>query len=106
MNYEELTSSSTAPQQVTASPQRCRVLSASYGGKKTLLVRTRDGAETRYTALTVLAGFERSMFDNYLKAQGRDGANLGEFASKRAALAKARELCPDSGPEREAKAAG
>jgi hypothetical protein len=81
-----------APQAATATG--CRVGAASYGGKKVLLVQSTAGAETRYTVLTVLEGFEKSMLDSYLKAHAPGGQSVGEFASKDAALAKARELCP------------
>ena len=83
----------SAPEPVAAS-RRCRVLAASYGGKKTLLVRAHTDGELRYTALTVLEGFERSMLERYLKANAPEGSSLGEFPTKDAALAKARELCP------------
>jgi hypothetical protein len=72
----------------------CRVGTASYGGKKALLVRSEAQTEVRYTVLTVLEGFEKSMLANYLKAHAPGGTSVGEFASKDAALAKARELCP------------
>ena len=67
---------------------------ASYGGSKTILIRTEAGAETHFTALTVLDGFERSMVDNYVKTRAPGGQPIGEFASAQAALARARELCP------------
>jgi hypothetical protein len=86
----------------------CRVLAASYGGKKTLLVRTKAGAETHYTALTVLEGFEGSMLDNFVRAHGPGGASIGEYETKDAALAKAKELCPGSAaaPKAEGASAG
>jgi hypothetical protein len=74
----------------------CRVLTASYGGKKALLVRAGEAPEASYTVLTVLEGFEKSMLDNYLKAHAPGGSSVGEFASKDAALAKAKELCPSA----------
>ena len=77
-----------------ATPGGCRVQTASYGGKKALLVRSGTQTEVRYTVLTVLEGFEKSMLANYVKAHAPDGTSVGEFASKDAALAKARELCP------------
>jgi len=82
----------TAPQKAPSS-DTCSISSASYGGKKVLLVRTADGAKTRYTVLTVLEGFEKSLLDSYLKAHAPGGSSVGEFTSKDAALAKARELC-------------
>ncbi len=91
MNVETLTRSPN-PQPVAAA-KRCRVMAASYGGKKTLLVLARADGEVRYTALTVLDGFEHSMLDNYLKAHAPGGSSVGEFASRDAALARARQLC-------------
>lgn len=87
---------------------RCRVLTASYGGKKILLVRSKASAEVRFTVLTVLEGFERSMLDNYLKAHAPGGSSVGEFESKDAALAKAKELCPKAAaaPRGEGASAG
>ena len=84
------------------------MLTASYGGKKTLLVRTKAGAETHYTALTVLEGFEGSMLDNFVRAHGPGGASIGEYETKDAALAKAKELCPGSAaaPKAEGASAG
>ena len=86
----------------------CRVLTASYGGKKTLLVRTNSGTNVHYTALTVLDGFEGSMLDNFLKAHAPGGASIGEYETKDAALAKAKELCPGSAaaPKVEGASAG
>jgi hypothetical protein len=84
------------------------VLTASYGGKKVFLVRSLAAAETRYTVLTVLEGFERSMLDNYFKAHAPGGSSVGEFESKDAALAKAKELCPGTAaaPRAEGASAG
>ncbi|MEQ1669915.1 MAG: hypothetical protein ABL893_03565 [Hyphomicrobium sp.] len=72
----------------------CRVLAASYGGRKTLLVRASVDGETRYTALTVLDGFEKSMFDTYTKASAPGAEIVGEYATKDQALADARTNCP------------
>ena len=81
---------------VAAAGAHCRVVTASYGGKKILLVRSNASAEVRFTVLTVLEGFEKSMLDSYLKAHAPGGSSVGEFASKNAAFAKARELCPSA----------
>jgi len=72
----------------------CSILSASYGGKKALLVQSGSAPELRYTVLTVLDGFEKSMLESYLKSHARGGTSLGEFKDRDAALAKARQLCP------------
>lgn len=79
-----------------ASPTKsigCSVIEASYGGNKTLLIRSGDGFEIRYTALTVLDGFERSMAESYVRMHAPGGVAIGTFESKQAAMARARELC-------------
>jgi hypothetical protein len=86
---------STLPTSHAGGARPCRVLSASYGGRKTLLVRAQEGAEVRFTALTVFAGFEESMLAGYLKAHAPGGSSVGAFDSKDAALARARQLCPE-----------
>ncbi len=83
-----------SPSGPTSPPGSCRVLAASYGGKKTLLVRTAMAGETLYTALTVLDGFEKSMFDIYAKANAPGAEIVGEYPSKDEALADARANCP------------
>lgn len=72
----------------------CQITNASYGGKKAFLIRSGSGSNVRYTVLNVLAGFEKSMLANYIKASAPDGESVGEFASRDDAMAKARELCP------------
>lgn len=74
-------------------PSDCSILAASYGGKKTLLVRAKVNGATQYTALTVLDGFEKSMFDIYSKSQASNPEIIGEYASKDEALADARANC-------------
>jgi hypothetical protein len=71
----------------------CNVMQASYGGEKTLLVRAEAGGQVRYTALTVLEGFEGAMLQSFTKAHAPGGMSVGTFATKDAALARARELC-------------
>ena len=83
-----------SPSGSTSQAGSCRVLAASYGGKKTLLVRTAMAGETLYTALTVLDGFEKSMFDIYAKANAPGAEIVGEYPSKDEALADARANCP------------
>jgi hypothetical protein len=95
MNTTRPAAPSAAPKVATGAGN-CHVTTASYGGKKILLVRSTAAAEVRFTVLTVLEGFEKSMLDSYLKAHAPGGSSVGEFASKNAAFAKARELCPSA----------
>lgn len=79
----------------TASPNRpCRIVEASFGGSKTLLLRATANGEMRYTALTVLDGFEKSMVETYTRANGLKAEIVGEYGSKAAALADASANCP------------
>jgi hypothetical protein len=82
--------------QTPRSGAACHVLTASYGGKKTLLLRDASGKDTRYTALTVLDGFEKSMVDTFAKANGISAEVIGEYATKDEALDDARARCPGS----------
>jgi hypothetical protein len=74
----------------------CRVLAASFGGRKAVLIRADTPAETQFTALTVIEGFERSMVDTYVRSRAPGGHAIGEFATSEAAMARARELCPSA----------
>ena len=81
------------PAGLGANTGNCQVRSASYGGRKTLLIRTANARTTQYTALTVHDGFERSMTESFLDSQPAGGEMLGAYASKDDALDHARQLC-------------
>lgn len=82
------------PQEPPRTPPRCEIVTASYGGERTLLIRSEGGDAIRYTALTVVEGFEDSMASNYIRAHAPKGMAVGRFDTRDAALEKARELCP------------
>jgi hypothetical protein len=71
----------------------CTVASASYGGSRSVLIRSEAASGVRFTVLSVLPGFERSMTEGYIRKHLGEGAPVGEFESREAALARARELC-------------
>jgi hypothetical protein len=73
--------------------EACRILAASYGGETTVLIRSRAGAETHYTLLTVLDGFEQSLTRTYVAEHAPGGVAIGSFATRSAAMAKASSLC-------------
>jgi hypothetical protein len=84
-----------APEPPSAAPvASCRVQAASYGGRKTLLIRTVAGGVEQLTALSVLDGFERSMAESFIRTHAPGGQPIAEFGSPDAALARAFELCP------------
>jgi hypothetical protein len=88
---------SAGPAAPSASPGRCRIQAASYGGRKTLLIRTVMAEEELFTALGVLEGFERSMAESFIRSYAPGGTPIAEFPTREAALARAYELCPSPG---------
>ena len=72
---------------------------ASYGGRKNILIRVAEGEGVHYTALQVLDGFEKSQTDAFIRAHALGGEPIEEFASREAALARAFELCPGARPQ-------
>jgi hypothetical protein len=78
-----------------ASPSPCKVLTASYGGRKTLLIRTHSGAEIQYTALTIMDGFEKPMYEAYVRTEASGAEIVGEYSTPESALIDAKVNCPD-----------
>lgn len=84
------------PFRPAAEAQDCRVLAASFGGKKTLLLQSDVGGVMQLTALTVLDGFETSMTESYSRASAPGAKVVASFDNKADALAKAKSMCPGS----------
>lgn len=84
-----------APPQVADRPRACQVLTASYGGRKNLLIRALKEGEIQLTALQVLDGQEERLAKSFLRTHASGGELLGEYPTREAALAKAFELCPE-----------
>jgi hypothetical protein len=82
------------PSGLGVKPATCSVDTASFGGSKAVLIRAEDGRDLRFIAVSVLEGFEKSMAESFIRSRAEGGQSLGEFPTKEAALAKARELCP------------
>ena len=84
----------------SAEPAACRVLTASYGGRKTVLIRNVAADAVEFTALRVLDGFEKSMTDSYLKVHAPNGIIIGEYPTSDDAFARAFKLCPGADQRR------
>jgi len=78
---------------VISPPTDCKVWSASFGGRKALLVRALAADATHYTALEVVEGFETTMLKTFVTAYAPGGTAVAEFASQQDALAHAFKLC-------------
>lgn len=83
------------PSGLGVKPGRCVIESARYGGETTVLVKSPEGDDVHYVALSVLDGFEDSMTKTFLASRSEGGEVLGTFLSRDEALSKARSLCPD-----------
>ncbi|HEX2842044.1 hypothetical protein [Hyphomicrobium sp.] len=81
------------PSGLGVKPGRCVVETATFGGDTTVLVKTAEGADVHYVALSVLDGFEDNMTKSYLASRPAGGEALGTFPTRDAALTKARTLC-------------
>jgi hypothetical protein len=75
-------------------PMVCKVFTASYGGRKNMLIRVRVGDEMHYTALQVLDGREQSLAESFIRQHAKGGEVIAEHASREAALSNAFDLCP------------
>jgi len=80
----------------TPAASKCAVWTASYGGGKSLLIRSTARGMVNYTALVVHAGQESREADAYIKAWAKGGKAIGEFGTSEKALNRAYELCPQS----------
>jgi hypothetical protein len=99
------TQSATKKQQIatkSASPAlkelaaslKCRVRTASYGGRKATIIRSNANSTTNYTVLDVNQGREDAESKAYIAAYAKGGRRIGDFPSKSVAMAKAFKLCP------------
>ena len=79
-------------------PQRCRVFSASYGGRRTVIVKSEAAGQLQMTLLTVLDGFEKSLTDSFLKTQAPGAVSLGVFDSSEDAMKRVGAECGTANP--------
>ncbi len=74
----------------------CQVMSASYGGAVTLLIRAETGKGVTLTALDVEGGNEQGQAQSYITSHAPGGKITGRFKNRGEAVAHAYSLC-DSG---------
>ncbi|MEZ5849917.1 MAG: glucosaminidase domain-containing protein [Hyphomicrobiaceae bacterium] len=85
-----------APQTQQRHASACAVFTASYGGRKNVLIRTIDDGVMRLTALQVLDGQEERLARSFIRSHAQGGEPIGQFPSRDAALEKAFSLCPSA----------
>lgn len=81
---------------VAPEPKACRVWTASYGGQKTLIIRSVNAEFVNYTVLDVNESREEREVDAYIAAYAKGGKAIASFKDQGRALAKAYEMCPDA----------
>jgi hypothetical protein len=93
-----LPAEATASVQTAAAPaasQKCRVWTASYGGQKSIIIRSITDKVVNFTVLDVNAGAEAREAEAFIAAYAKNGRITGEYANQAQALDKAFELCPE-----------
>ncbi|HEX5958037.1 MAG TPA: hypothetical protein VFY92_05190, partial [Hyphomicrobiaceae bacterium] len=78
-----------------AANQRCRVWTASYGGQKSIIIRSVADQVVNFTVLDVNDGAERREAEAFIDAYAKNGKITGEYPSQALALDRAFELCPE-----------
>lgn len=92
----KLAKAPVAPNAAPAGVAPCSVLTASFGGTLTLLIKTIAADKITYTALGVVEGQEQAMAQAYIAKHAQGGAIVGQFMSREAAIGQAYQKC-DSG---------
>ncbi|MBO0765518.1 MAG: hypothetical protein J2P50_13140, partial [Hyphomicrobiaceae bacterium] len=75
--------------------QKCRVWTASYGGQKSIIIRSVVDQVVNFTVLDVNAGSEAREAEAFIAAYAKNGNIAGEYPNQAQALDKAFELCPE-----------
>ena len=76
-------------------PAGCKVLTASYGGAKSVIIKSVTTDATHYTVLDVNEGSQARESEAYISAYAPGGKLVAEFQTQALALDKAFELCPE-----------
>ncbi len=84
-----------SPKVADATSGKCRVLTASYGGTRALIIKQSAAGMTSYTVLDVNEGQESREAEAYIAAYAKGGAIAGEFKTQNQALDTAFDLCPE-----------
>lgn len=85
----------SAPPAPKPDPSACRVWTASYGGQKTIIIRSATPESVNYTVLDVNEGREKREAAAYIAAYAKGGEPIGTFKTQTQALEKAFKLCPN-----------
>ena len=74
----------------------CRIIMASYGGLRAVLIRSTSSSAVDLVVLSVIPGFEDSMASNFIRTRLPGGDVEAIYADRDAALVRARTICPEA----------
>jgi hypothetical protein len=75
---------------------KCRVLTASYGGSRSVIIRHVAEHQMNYVVLGINETDRVREIDAFVSAYAPGGESIGEYAGRDAALDEAFRLCPES----------
>ena len=75
--------------------KNCKVFTASYGGGKSVLIKSLEGDRTRFTALTVNEAKAETQAKAFINVYAKGGQKIAEFGTQNEALTQAFQLCPE-----------
>jgi hypothetical protein len=78
-----------------APKDKCRVWTASYGGQKSVIIKSTTKGFINFTVLDVNDGQEARETDACIAAYAKGGEKIGEFSNQNLALDRAFQLCPE-----------
>jgi len=80
--------------QKTPEPDKCRVWTASYGGERSIIIRSIAQGSVNFTVLDVNDERATREAAAYIAAYAKGGEKIGEFKNQTLALEHAFKLCP------------
>ena len=75
--------------------RRCSVDVASYGGNHTVLIRSRNDAHLKLTALDVDRRYESELAHEFIASYAQGGSKIASYKSRAEALVRAHAMCDE-----------
>ncbi len=80
---------------VLQQPDQCSVAVASYGGKQTVLIKSRQDSHLKLTALDVDPRYERELAHEFIMSYARGGSKIASYKTRAEALVRAHAMCDE-----------
>ena len=76
-------------------PSQCSVDVASYGGKRTVLIKSRTNAHLKLTALDVDPRYETELSREFILTHAQGGKTIASYGTRAEALVRAHAMCDE-----------